>query len=75
MAYTRFGLEGYGVRRAGSFSGKVLTDYSHPVTRFGLEGYGVRRAGSFANKTVSVSSLSEILNNPFFAHIGRFMNR
>ncbi len=49
---TRFGLEGYGVRRAGSFGGKAGLD-GHPVsqiTRFGLEGYGVRRAGSFAGK-------------------------
>lgn len=57
MPVTRFGLEGYGVRRAGSFSGKPLaTDGPHPVgiiTRFGLEGYGVRRVGSFAGKTDS----------------------
>lgn len=55
--YTRFGLEGYGVRRIISFSGKTPTvSSSHPVgiiTRFGLEGYGVRRAGSFAGKTAS----------------------
>lgn len=49
---TRFGLEGYGVRRASSFGGKAGLD-GHPVsriTRFGLEGFGVRRAGSFAGK-------------------------
>jgi hypothetical protein len=53
VAVTRFGLEGYGVRRAGSFAGKSAAP-THPVgrlTRFGLEGYGVRRAGSFAGKT------------------------
>lgn len=58
---TRFGLEGYGVRRAGSFSGKPPDTGSgpHPVgviTRFGLEGYGVRRAGSFAGKAASTAS-------------------
>lgn len=56
MPVTRFGLEGYGVRRAGSFSGKTPDAGSgpHPVgilTRFGLEGYGVRRAGDFSGKT------------------------
>ncbi len=56
MPVTRFGLEGYGVRRAGSFSGKTPDSGAgpHPVgilTRFGLEGYGVRRAGDFSGKT------------------------
>lgn len=56
---TRFGLEGYGVRRAGSFAGKAASEPGgpHPVgilTRFGLEGYGVRRAGSFAGKASTV---------------------
>lgn len=45
---TRFGLEGYGVRRAGSFAGKPpAASHPHPVgrlTRLGMEGYGVRRA-------------------------------
>ncbi len=54
MPVTRFGLEGYGVRRAGSFAGKTPEGGGpHPVgviTRFGLEGYGVRRAGSFAGR-------------------------
>jgi hypothetical protein len=54
---TRFGLEGYGVRRVGSFSNKTPDAGAgpHPVgvlTRFGLEGYGVRRAGNFGSKTV-----------------------
>ena len=59
MPVTRFGLEGYGVRRAGSFSGKTL-EGSHPVgkiTRFGLEGYGVRRAGSFSRSGTIVGTL------------------
>lgn len=54
-AKTRLGLEGYGVRRAGSFADKTAAT-THPVgrlTRFGLEGYGVRRAGSFAGKTAA----------------------
>lgn len=56
-AVTRLGLEGYGVRRAGSFGGKTPDVPSmHPVgiiTRLGAEGYGVRRvvAGGFAGKT------------------------
>lgn len=59
MPYTRFGLEGYGVRRAGSFAGKTAApEYGpHPVgilTRFGIDAYGVRRAGSFAGKTEEV---------------------
>jgi hypothetical protein len=54
---TRFGLEGYGVRRVGDFSNKTPDAGAgpHPVgvlTRFGLEGYGVRRAGDFSSKTV-----------------------
>lgn len=57
--YTRFGLEGYGVRRAGSFAGKTpgVAGGPHPVgiiTRLGLEGYGVRRAGSFAGRVPAV---------------------
>lgn len=57
-AVTRFGLEGYGVRRVGSFADKTPGDTGgpHPVgiiTRFGLEGYGVRRAGAFDGKTAS----------------------
>jgi hypothetical protein len=56
---TRFGLEGYGVRRAGDFSGKTQAPTSgpHPVgviTRFALDGYGARRAGDFSNKTATV---------------------
>lgn len=52
-AITRFGLDGYGVRRAGSFAGKT-SGSTHPVgvlTRLSLDGYGARRAGSFAGKT------------------------
>jgi hypothetical protein len=53
MAVTRLGLEGYGVRRAGSFAGKAAAS-SHTVgilTRLALDGYGARRASSFAGKT------------------------
>jgi len=52
VAVTRFGLEGYGVRRAGTFSAK--TGATHPVgiiTRLALDGYGARRAGTFSGKT------------------------
>jgi hypothetical protein len=36
-AVTRFGLEGYGVRRAGSFAGKTAEiTVRSPVTRLGL---------------------------------------
>jgi hypothetical protein len=60
MAVTRFGLEGYGVRPAGSFSGKTVGAIAtHPVgviTRLGLDGYGVRRAGTFGGKTTGAVS-------------------
>ena len=60
MPFTRFGLEGYGVRRVGSFAGKTTFLFGpHPVsiiTRFGLDAYGVRRAGSFTGKTTEVIS-------------------
>lgn len=55
MATTRFGLDGYGVRPAGSFAAKTPAS-SHPVarlTRLSLDGYGARRAGSFAGKTAA----------------------
>lgn len=44
MTVTRFGLEGYGVRRV-AFSPKPPAGVSGRglFTRFGLEGYGVRR--------------------------------
>ena len=63
MPYTRFGLEGYGVRRAGSFAGKTESAPGRTVgiiTRFGLEGYGVRRAGSFAGKTEAESGAQPV---------------
>ena len=50
MPITQLGLGGYGVRRAGDFSGRGP---EHPVgliTRFGLDGYGVRRAGDFSGR-------------------------
>src|SRR4051812_44222211 len=62
-AKTRFGLEGYGVRRAGSFASKTQTASvggPHPVgkiTRLGFEGYGVKRAGSFSGKTTDNSNV------------------
>ena len=54
-ARTRFGLEGYGVRRSGSFAGKTPGLGQHPVsilTRLSSDGYGARRyaAGAFAGK-------------------------
>lgn len=54
MALSRLGLDGYGVRRSGSFSGKAASGSgSHPVgvlSRLALDGYGARRAGSFSGK-------------------------
>jgi hypothetical protein len=61
MAVTRFGLEGYGVRRAGSFAGKTPAGVpAHPVgilTRLSPDGYGARRyaANAFAGKTPASS--------------------
>jgi len=52
VAVTRLGFDGYGVRRAGSFSAKA--GETHPVgiiTRLSLDGYGARRAGTFSGKT------------------------
>jgi hypothetical protein len=70
-AVTRFGLEGYGVRRAGSFSGKPAAGLG-PITRFGLEGYGVRRAGSFSGKPPSTDlGGDEPRNLPMFVTTGR----
>lgn len=57
MPFTRFGLEGVGVRRAGSFAGKTAVfSGPHPVvilTRLSADGYGARRykADAFAGKT------------------------
>lgn len=57
VAVTRLGLDGYGVRRAGSFAGKTAAGAgAHPVgviARLGLDGYGVRRAGDFSGKTAA----------------------
>jgi hypothetical protein len=50
---SRFGLEGYGVRRAGSFDGKPAPNYTGPVTRLGACGFGAQRAGSFAGKPLT----------------------
>lgn len=50
---TRFGLEGYGTRRAGPFSGRAPRAGVGKLTRFGLEGYGARRAGAFARIVVT----------------------
>lgn len=67
MAVTRLGLDGYGVRRAGSFAGK--TAEARAITRFGLEGFGVRRYSrfAFANKTAdtSVAATGEVLITHF----------
>jgi hypothetical protein len=60
--YTRTGLEGYGVKRAGSFANKVLPGGPHLVgklTRVGVEGYGVKRAGLFTGKFQSEIALEQ----------------
>ncbi len=76
-AKTRFGLEGYGVRPAGSFASKTIQ--AHPVariTRLGMEGYGVRRAGSFAGKS-GAAPVSVTSNHPYqpILTLGRMMGR
>lgn len=50
MARTRLGSAGYGVKRAGSFAGKIAQ--SIPITRLSSGGYGARRykASAFAGK-------------------------
>lgn len=60
MAITRLSLDGYGARRAGSFSGKTPGAPSgpHPVgeiTRLSLDGYGAKRTGSFSGRAGSSS--------------------
>lgn len=51
---TRLGLNGYGVRRTGDFSGRGLGHPVNKITRLGLNGYSDQRPGSFADKgTVS----------------------
>lgn len=57
MPITRLGLDGYGVRRVGTFAGKT-PDFgsSHPVgkiAKLSLDGYGARRNGFFGGKTPS----------------------
>lgn len=48
---SRFGFAGYGIKRAGLFTGKAGTiAVSAKKTRFGFAGYGVKRAGSFAGR-------------------------
>ena len=50
---TRLSLDGYGARRAGSFTGKDGTPPPSTVgriTRLSLDGYGAKRAGSFAGR-------------------------
>ena len=49
---TRLGLNGYGVRPAGDYSGRGSG--AHPVgliTRLGLNGYAGKRAGDFSGRT------------------------
>lgn len=78
MATTRFGLEGYGVRRT-SFSPKPAagTSSTGPITRFGLEGYGVRRT-TFAPKPASSGGGTDALfeSQPIInSYLGRMWNR
>lgn len=65
MATTRLGLNGFSVRRTGSFAGKAAGGGTHPVgliTRLGLNGFMVRRAGDFTGKTPN-----EIIGPPVVA--------
>lgn len=56
MPITRLGLNGFGVKRTGDFSGRKPS--VHPVgiiTKLGLNGYGVTR-GNFSGKQLITSS-------------------
>ncbi len=55
---TRLGLDAYGVRPAGDFSGKASGVSPVPITRLALDAYGARRAGSFFGKTPSVGAVA-----------------
>lgn len=64
---TRLGLDGYGVRRAASFGGRVGSrPTEHGKTRFALEGYGTRNVGSFAGKTFTAALGDDNISQPVF---------
>jgi hypothetical protein len=51
-ARTRFGLEGYGVRRAGSFAGKAAVVWTDPVPKRTLRPAGARTARMAGTRTL-----------------------
>lgn len=63
-ARTRLGLDGYGVRRTGSFSGKTPeSGGGHPVARITqpqLGGWGGKRYGSFAGRSGGTHPVARI---------------
>lgn len=73
---TRLGLDGYGVKPVGSFSGKAESTfnprtYTETWTRLGFGGYGIRKNGSFAGKGEVVVVEDDELDG----HIGRKRRR
>lgn len=64
MPTTRLGSSGFGVKRYGSFAGRVAV--SGPVTRLGSSGFGVRRYGDFSGRTEVVAA-EGVFNYPIHA--------
>jgi len=77
---TRLGLNGYGVRRTGDFSGRGLGHPVNKITRLGLNGYSDQRPGSFADKgTVSgphpVGKITRFFNGYMTRRSGDFSGK